>query len=216
MITGGKKIMKSNFKIIQGKDYQGDKCYRINYTEYDTLYTMPEPHYTKKAALEKLRELKKENSISSAAAALGSIKSIKKAASSRENGKHGGRPITLKKWFYAKNEMQFAVDEIDKMWRRFLIDWDFYFRDFEKVTISPAYSDDQIDIYFWKDESYYGWLRDDNAGYSVACPNSSYDDQETIAAWNSDIDIRKIKKINSHDDLKTLLEIAKENHWDYK
>ena len=56
---------------------------------------------------------------------------------------NGGRPMTLKEWFYAKNEMQFAVDEIDKMWKRFLI-------------------------------------------------------------------------VNAHDDLKTLLEIAKENHWDYK
>jgi len=64
--------MKTNFEIIKGRDYQGDKCYRINYQEYDTLYTVPEPHYTKAAAAEKLRELKKE--------------------SSRENGKKGGRP----------------------------------------------------------------------------------------------------------------------------
>ena len=84
--------MKTNFEIIEGRDYQGDKCYRINYQEYDTLYTMPEPHYTKKAAEEKLRELKKENAITNAAAALGSISTPKKAASSRENGKLGGRP----------------------------------------------------------------------------------------------------------------------------
>lgn len=55
--------MKTNFEIIEGKDYQGDKCYRINYQEHDTLYTMPEPHYTKKAAQEKMRELKKENPV---------------------------------------------------------------------------------------------------------------------------------------------------------
>ncbi|MFA5643876.1 MAG: hypothetical protein WC949_04930 [Candidatus Paceibacterota bacterium] len=83
--------MKTNFEIIKGKDYQGDKCYRINFVEYDTLYTMPEPHYTKTAAKEKLRELKRENPITNAAATLGRIKSEKKAASSREYGK-GGRP----------------------------------------------------------------------------------------------------------------------------
>ena len=99
--------MKTNFEIIKGRDYQGDKCYRINFVEYDTLYTMPEPHYTKAAAAEKLKELKKENPITNAAATLGRIKSTRKAAASRENGKKGGRPreatkkdtpiITLKK-----------------------------------------------------------------------------------------------------------------------
>jgi hypothetical protein len=88
--------MKTNFEIIKGRDYQGDKCYRINFVEYDTLYTMPEPHYTKAAAAEKLKELKKENPITNAAATLGRIKSTRKAASSRENGKKGGRP----KFFY--------------------------------------------------------------------------------------------------------------------
>jgi hypothetical protein len=52
--------MKSKFEVIQGKDTQGDKCYRINYVEYNTLYTIPEPHYTKKMATEKMRELKKQ------------------------------------------------------------------------------------------------------------------------------------------------------------
>jgi hypothetical protein len=82
--------MKANFEIIESKDYQGDKCYKINYVEYNTLYTMQESHYTKKAATEKLREIKAQ---SKAAAALGSIKSDKKTASSRENGKLGGRPL---------------------------------------------------------------------------------------------------------------------------
>ena len=77
--------MKANFEIIASKDFQGDKCYKINYVEYDTLYTMQEPHYTKKAAQEKLKQIK-------AGQALGSIKSPRKSASSRENGKLGGRP----------------------------------------------------------------------------------------------------------------------------
>jgi len=46
---------------------------------------MQEPHYTKKAAQEKLKQIK-------AGQALGSIKSPRKSASSRENGKLGGRP----------------------------------------------------------------------------------------------------------------------------
>ena len=79
--------MKANFEIIASKDFQGDKCYKINYVEYDTLYTMQEPYYTKKAAQEKLKQIK-------AGQALGSIKSPRKSASSRENGKKGGRPKT--------------------------------------------------------------------------------------------------------------------------
>ena len=112
--------MKTNFEIIEGKDYQGDKCYRINYVEYDTLFTISEPHYTKKAAEEKLRELKKENPITNAAAALGSIKSPRKSASSRENGKLGGRPkgipaIQKKRgdepWTYISSSYIFSNDE---------------------------------------------------------------------------------------------------------
>lgn len=68
--------MRTNFRVVKGQDHQYDKCYRVSYEEYNTLYTMPEPHYTKAAAAEKLRELKKE--------------------SSHENGKKGGRP----KFFY--------------------------------------------------------------------------------------------------------------------
>jgi len=76
--------MRTNFRIVKGQDHQCDKCYRVSYEEYDTLYTLPEPHYTKAAAAEKLRELKKEATAPQA------------AASSRENGKKGGRP----KFFY--------------------------------------------------------------------------------------------------------------------
>jgi hypothetical protein len=43
-----------------------------------------------------MKELKKENQISKAAAALGSIRTEKKAVSSRENGKKGGRPRVKK------------------------------------------------------------------------------------------------------------------------
>lgn len=98
--------MKTNFEIIEGTDYQGDKCYRINYQEYDTLYTIPEPHYTKKAATEKMKELKKENPVTNAAAIMGSAKSGKKTASSRENGKLGGRPkFETKTWKWETNSI---------------------------------------------------------------------------------------------------------------
>jgi hypothetical protein len=60
--SGGKDgNMKTDFEIVAGRDYQGDKCYRINYIEYDTLYTIPETHYTKKAAKEALKKIKAEN-----------------------------------------------------------------------------------------------------------------------------------------------------------
>jgi len=48
--------MRKNFRITQGKDYQGGKCYRVSYEEYDTLYTIPTPFYTKKMAREFLLE----------------------------------------------------------------------------------------------------------------------------------------------------------------
>ena len=50
--------MKANYQITKGTDYQCDKCYRVSYEEYGTLYTFPEPHYTKKEAQEKIKELK--------------------------------------------------------------------------------------------------------------------------------------------------------------
>ena len=50
--------MKTNFRITEGKDQSSDKCYRISYEEYGTLYTCPEPHYTKKAAKKKMKEVK--------------------------------------------------------------------------------------------------------------------------------------------------------------
>lgn len=52
--------MKTNFRITKGADYQNDKCYRISYEEYGTLYTIPEPHYTKRAATEEMKRLKKD------------------------------------------------------------------------------------------------------------------------------------------------------------
>ncbi len=45
----------------------------------------------------KTKECKECSGISAAAAALGSIKSDKKTASSRENGKKGGRPKSIAK-----------------------------------------------------------------------------------------------------------------------
>lgn len=125
--------MKTNFEIITGKDYQGDKCYRINYQEYDTLFTMPEPHYTKKAATEKMNELKKENPITSAAAALGSISTPKKAASSRENGKLGGRPRKINKQIDFKSydaAEQYAIDNKIKKYRIVEQSEDVYFLEY--------------------------------------------------------------------------------------
>lgn len=50
--------MKTKYRVTKGTDYQCDKCYRISYEEYGTLYTIPKPHYTKKAALAEIRYLK--------------------------------------------------------------------------------------------------------------------------------------------------------------
>ncbi len=51
--------MKTNYRITKGTDYQADKCYRVTYEEYGTLYTIPEPHYTKAAAEAERKRLKK-------------------------------------------------------------------------------------------------------------------------------------------------------------
>ena len=52
--------MKTKFRITKGTDYQADKCYRVSYEEYDTLYTIPEPYYTKVAAMVVLKRMKQE------------------------------------------------------------------------------------------------------------------------------------------------------------
>jgi hypothetical protein len=49
--------MKINFKITEGKDYQADKCWLVSYEEYGTLYTIPQPYYTKRAAKAAIKEL---------------------------------------------------------------------------------------------------------------------------------------------------------------
>ena len=58
-ITERGHTMKTNFRIMRGADYQSDKCYRVSYEEHRTLYTIPEPHYTKAAAEAEMKRLKK-------------------------------------------------------------------------------------------------------------------------------------------------------------
>jgi len=111
--------MRTNFRVVKGQDYQCDKCYRVSYEEYDTLYTMPEPHYTKTAAKEKLMELKRETPITNAAV-LGRIKSPRKAASSRENGKKGGRPVNHRIRFTAGSPG--SISEKNRIYGYFAVD----------------------------------------------------------------------------------------------
>jgi hypothetical protein len=84
--------LKQGAWIQDHKNSSGENIYKIHYIENDTEYSKGE-YFTKKEASEALRA-------SQSAAALGSIKSDKKAASSRENGKLGGRP----KRFYLSTE----------------------------------------------------------------------------------------------------------------
>lgn len=74
-------------KGIWAQDHHGssgDKIWKIHYIENGTEYSKGE-YFTQKEAAIALRA-------SRAAATLGSISTPKKAASSRENGKKGGRP----------------------------------------------------------------------------------------------------------------------------
>lgn len=76
--------LKQGAWIQDHKNSSGENIYKIHYIENDTEYSKGE-YFTKKEASEALRA-------SQSAAALGSIRTPKKAASSRENGKLGGRP----------------------------------------------------------------------------------------------------------------------------
>jgi homoserine acetyltransferase len=80
--------LKQGIWIQDHKNYSGEKIYKIHYIENDTEYSKGE-YFSRKEASEALRA-------SRAAAALGRIggsaKTDAKTASSRENGKLGGRP----------------------------------------------------------------------------------------------------------------------------
>lgn len=56
-------------------------------------------------------------------------------------------------------------------------------------------------------------VREDGAGFSHVCLYNSRQDQETLASWNADFDIKLLAEWAGEDEIELCLGIAKENYW---
>ena len=81
----------------------------------------------------------------------------------------------------------------------------------EEITKEPIFEDESIRIWYFEDNDSDGFIRDDSVGLSFVFRNLSRDDQLKLAAWNCDLDIRKLNL--RADDLELALKDAQENEW---
>lgn len=88
-----------------------------------------------------------------------------------------------------------------------------------KISKNPIYRDKEINIYYLddlKNAGVDGFLREDNAGRSSVCLNDSREDELMFAAWNANLDIRKLSEYLAEETLELALKDAKENEWGFE
>ena len=85
------------------------------------------------------------------------------------------------------------------------------------VDVYPAYHEDNLTVLKWidRESGLWGFIRDDNAGWSGIVVFNSRDDEETIAAWNADFDILCLKRSSDGVDWKYIIGLAKESKWGF-
>lgn len=83
------------------------------------------------------------------------------------------------------------------------------------INVYLAYEENNLTVlkFIDRESGLWGFLRDDNSGWSGFTCFTSHDDELSLAAQNADFDVLKLKRKGDGIDWKYILKLAKENKW---